>query len=65
MFTKSGSIQRESVQLNTVSADHFFQCVKEEKEDDLRNYFGTQTTITALKGRINVSNKNKNYHLHI
>ena len=38
MFTKSGSIQRESVQLNTVSADHFFQCVKEEKEDDLRNY---------------------------
>ena len=39
MFTKSGSIQRESVQLNTVSADHFFQCVKEEKEDDLRNYF--------------------------
>lgn len=65
MFTKSGSIQRESVQLNTVSADHFFQCVKEEKEDDLRNYFGTQTTIMALKGRINVSNKNKNYHLHI
>ena len=39
MFTKSGSIQRESVQLNTVSVDHFFQCVKEEKEDDLRNYF--------------------------
>lgn len=35
MFTKSGSIQRESVQLNTVSVDHFFQCVKEEKEDDL------------------------------
>ena len=39
MFIKSGSIQRESVQLNTVSADHFFQCVKDEKEDDLRNYF--------------------------
>lgn len=54
MFTKSGSIQRESVQLNTVSADHFFQCVKEEKEDDLRNYFRDQNYKEELMYRIKI-----------
>lgn len=40
MFSKSGSsIHKESIPLNTVSEEHFFECVKQEKEDDLRNYF--------------------------
>ena len=40
MFSKSGSsFHKESIPLNTVSEEHFFECVREEKEEDLRNYF--------------------------
>ena len=40
MFSKSGSsFHKESITLNTVSEEHFFECVREEKEEDLRNYF--------------------------
>lgn len=39
MFSKNGSISKESSQINTVSVDHFFECVKKEKVDDLRGYF--------------------------
>ena len=39
MFSKNGSTNKEPSQLSTVSVDHFFECVKKEKVEDLRNYF--------------------------
>ena len=39
MFSKNGSTNKEPSQINTVSVDHFFECVKKEKVEDLRNYF--------------------------